>query len=343
MCASTQSPEPCVVPTCIKCGHSFKVFASSRRVSKHCPNCHGRQWPRHQCLDCGEFVPPPVGSGTQAKRCVQCNPYYRRTKRKATVSKWLSATCSVCGAARLRFKNGKLKKCCRVLEHGHLEVACKQCGVVFKRMENGRRTYCSAACLRIATAIIQKSRIEAASRWYACSCCGSLFSSPAASPKFCGRSCRMVARNAKEHPDRLRQRERICNGCGLVFHHTEPNRKGVFCSRKCSLANKHKWKTAVPVTPDGTAPIVFKSDCKKTRIERLKMQTIERVSKQKVFERDHFKCQVCLGPCKREWKMGDPASPTIDHVIPLAKGGTHSYANCRTAHAICNSLKSDRD
>ncbi len=71
------------------------------------------------------------------------------------------------------------------------------------------------------------------------------------------------------------------------------------------------------------------------------MQTVEKVVKRKVFERDRYKCWICLGPCTRKWTVGDPASPTVDHAIPVAKGGKHSYDNCRTAHAICNILKGD--
>lgn len=37
-----------------------------------------------------------------------------------------------------------------------------------------------------------------------------------------------------------------------------------------------------------------------------------------------------------------PNSPTIDHVIPLAQGGTHEPPNCRTACFQCNSHKGDR-
>lgn len=33
---------------------------------------------------------------------------------------------------------------------------------------------------------------------------------------------------------------------------------------------------------------------------------------------------------------------TIDHIIPLSKGGTHTYNNVQLAHYICNSKKSDK-
>lgn len=34
--------------------------------------------------------------------------------------------------------------------------------------------------------------------------------------------------------------------------------------------------------------------------------------------------------------------PSIDHVIPLSKGGTHAWDNVRLAHRRCNILKSDK-
>ena len=33
-------------------------------------------------------------------------------------------------------------------------------------------------------------------------------------------------------------------------------------------------------------------------------------------------------------------APSIDHIVPLSKGGEHSYANCALAHTGCNSAKS---
>lgn len=34
-------------------------------------------------------------------------------------------------------------------------------------------------------------------------------------------------------------------------------------------------------------------------------------------------------------------SLTLDHIVPLARGGEHSYANTQVAHAVCNSRKND--
>lgn len=54
-----------------------------------------------------------------------------------------------------------------------------------------------------------------------------------------------------------------------------------------------------------------------------------------VFERDIWTCRLCGGKVKRGSVAPHPLAPTIDHIIPLATGGTHEPANCQTAHFIC--------
>ncbi|MBF6315035.1 HNH endonuclease [Nocardia farcinica] len=70
---------------------------------------------------------------------------------------------------------------------------------------------------------------------------------------------------------------------------------------------------------------------------------VANVSPRKVFERDRWKCHLCKRKVRRSAVVPHPLAPTIDHVIPLAKGGTHEPANCATAHYQCNSAKGDRD
>jgi len=40
-------------------------------------------------------------------------------------------------------------------------------------------------------------------------------------------------------------------------------------------------------------------------------------------------------------KHPDPLAPSIDHVIPLSKGGTNDLANLRLSHWGCNYSKRD--
>ncbi|MFC8547296.1 HNH endonuclease [Streptomyces sp. NPDC057273] len=66
------------------------------------------------------------------------------------------------------------------------------------------------------------------------------------------------------------------------------------------------------------------------------------VNRTEVYERDRWTCQLCHEPVARAEVVPHPQAPTIDHVIPLAKGGTHEPANVQCAHFMCNSIKRDR-
>jgi hypothetical protein len=55
----------------------------------------------------------------------------------------------------------------------------------------------------------------------------------------------------------------------------------------------------------------------------------------KVALRDGFKCKICGMDCA-------PDVGTIDHVIPLSKGGEDSFENQQWAHRLCNVRKGDK-
>jgi 5-methylcytosine-specific restriction endonuclease McrA len=71
--------------------------------------------------------------------------------------------------------------------------------------------------------------------------------------------------------------------------------------------------------------------------------TVENVNPMLVFDRDSWRCRLCGIPTPQA-KRGtyEPNAPELDHVVPLAKGGEHSYRNTQCACRRCNALKSDR-
>lgn len=67
-----------------------------------------------------------------------------------------------------------------------------------------------------------------------------------------------------------------------------------------------------------------------------------------VVERDNGICHLCGKQVNEEDYIVKNGAyicgnwyPSIDHVMPLSKGGKHSWDNVRLAHRICNSIKGD--
>jgi hypothetical protein len=56
----------------------------------------------------------------------------------------------------------------------------------------------------------------------------------------------------------------------------------------------------------------------------------------RISERDGYLCFICKEP------FGKKEKPTIDHWIPISKGGKWDISNLRLAHRSCNFWKADR-
>lgn len=117
----------------------------------------------------------------------------------------------------------------------------------------------------------------------------------------------------------------VCPVCGAM------TLKGKYCSERCKNRAKNKTK-----------------EVKRTRL--LKGTTCDpTITLDKLWMRDGGICKLCGGPCDMEdyetrgdaFIAGD-RYPSIDHVKPLAAGGTHTWDNVQLAHRICNSVKGKR-
>lgn len=54
-------------------------------------------------------------------------------------------------------------------------------------------------------------------------------------------------------------------------------------------------------------------------------------------------CAICGRPVDFKLKFPHPMSPTIDHIVPIAKGGHPSdIDNLQLAHLCCNRAKADK-
>lgn len=103
-----------------------------------------------------------------------------------------------------------------------------------------------------------------------------------------------------------------CAHCATLFMGYAQER---FCSRLC---NKRWWRQE----------------------RRVARREAERNDRLMVFVADGWICRLCGKPTADE-KVPHPLAPTVDHVIPVARGGTDAVENLVCAHFICNSQKRD--
>lgn len=160
-----------------------------------------------------------------------------------------------------------------------------------------------------------------------CKVCHQNFQPNRSGVLFCSDDCRkeLNRQRTKEHYDAHQKADAInkpvlkeCAHCGTEFTAIKYIDKVVYCSIRCT-----------------------KKAMKLTRRARKKNQFVEAVYRNEIIKRDNQTCQLCLKKVDLTKQAPHPLSVTMDHIIPLAKGGTHEPKNIQLAHFICNSRKRD--
>lgn len=67
-----------------------------------------------------------------------------------------------------------------------------------------------------------------------------------------------------------------------------------------------------------------------------------RKARKKIFATQSV-CAICGRPVNFDLRFPDPWSPTVDHIVPLSKGGNPAdIANMQLAHLQCNRVKASK-
>lgn len=177
--------------------------------------------------------------------------------------------------------------------------------------------------------------------------------SPGAS--YC-RSCVAAKKRAKELTKRATRPfvplpAIYCIQCGTYFQQVE--RRSFTCSDECRTARQRAMDTHYANRDGGVSAREATRRWSRANPEKAAVSShshrarkhaafVERVVPSVVYERDSWSCRICGDPIPKDAKSPDPLSASVDHRIPLSRGGEHSYSNCQASHLRCNVSKGNR-
>ena len=78
------------------------------------------------------------------------------------------------------------------------------------------------------------------------------------------------------------------------------------------------------------------------RAKKLGLPAERGITLPKLIARDGLNCAICGLVCFYEGDTKSDLYPSIDHIVPIDKGGGHVWSNVQVAHRICNSIKSNK-
>lgn len=146
------------------------------------------------------------------------------------------------------------------------------------------------------------------------------------------RKIKAVRRQEKKQAEaKERERKRIlklhaCLVCGEITARPK------YCSKICARRAQDKTQEIR----------------RRTRMRSLPMDSD--ITLEGLYKRDGGRCHICGMLCLPDdyeirggQKQCGEYYPSIDHVIPLARGGSHTWDNVKLAHRRCNTFKSDKD
>jgi len=235
--------------------------------------------------------------------CINCNQVFVLINKRGPAPKYCSNECR-----RNYWRNHKDLKTKN--EKALYKFVCKQCGKKFEAYGDKERLFCSRACFgKCNRTLIGTTR--------KCEVCGNLFEPGYKNQKCCSESCA----HKKQWSEKQKTVSLICEHCGLEFKvYNNCRSSAKYCSSTCKNAYNNHVKRA-----------------------RKRNANIEKVFPYKVYERDGWICQLCGKKVDKKIHYPNFMCASLDHVIPISKGGTHETNNVQLAHLICNIRKGTKE
>lgn len=138
----------------------------------------------------------------------------------------------------------------------------------------------------------------------------------------CCKACNRA--NARKYMQPAATADAQCQVCGGTYAATK--RQRATCSPECRAIHQRNLDAI----------------SRHARRARLRDAETEVFTPLEIFERDRWTCGLCAEPIDPTLRWPDTGSVSLDHIVPLARGGGHTRANCQAAHLGCNAAKGAR-
>lgn len=233
----------------------------------------------------------------------------QKARRKATKKPKKSRTCLVCGAVFCTYQS-QAKYCsstckCRA-KRGVTKRTCIKCGVIYFSSISNQCPECS------------KNKNETRKlEMRTCTKCNALFQPINKNQIRCSAKCK-------------KEFVYTCEICGKVFKTFQPMQKT--CSGNCKeIRDKQQRKNAA-------------------RIRKRRYANIEKengINLESVAKKEKNICYLCgalvdWNDCDKKQNKYYGKYPSIEHIVPISKGGADTWDNVKLAHISCNSRKGNK-
>lgn len=143
--------------------------------------------------------------------------------------------------------------------------------------------------------------------------------------RFCSRSCKDKQRKADLKATTLAAKpmDRRCVWCGSTLAQSMRS-DAMFCSADCN-SKAHRTMRNWRRRQGKNAPLRPRHDPLPSFID--------------IAERDGWRCGICRKPVNRRLNWPDLKAGSLDHIVPLATGGTSTVVNLQLSHLGCNLSK----
>jgi predicted nucleic acid-binding Zn ribbon protein len=220
------------------------------------------------------------------------------------------------------------------------QATCRTCGAQLPHTEKrGRpRKFCSTECLRFQKPALHDRK---------CAVCGKAFVTAKPNQRFCSGECYRYQCNRRQrvrtYPPTNRQ---IADSLRVFVRVVIPERKpmqGPPAPRVCACGHLLLKGCRLCVNCKAKRRAVWMKTIRKANKMRKRGATVEMVNDLIVLARDGWRCHLCgVKTPSRLRGTYDDRAPEVDHIVPIAAGGEHSYRNTACACRRCNIAKGAR-